>query len=263
VSNPPILLQGVGVQYDLHLSRKRSIRKTVYRVTREKVESERKFWALRNINLTVAAGESIAVIGPNGAGKSTLLQTLAGIIPVTEGKIEVRGDIATLLHLGAGLEDELNAEDNVMLVGAFLGIPAATMRKKVKGILDFADLGKFARAEARTYSSGMRARLGFSIATSVEPDVLLLDEVLSTGDTSFRDKSRDRIVSMMKKARAIVYVTHDLESAAEFCSRAIELRKGEIVAEGPAKRIIADYQKRMAANPAAYPVGKPGRARGR
>jgi len=119
MSNPPILLQGVGVQYDLHLSRKRSIRKTVYRVTREKVESDRKFWALRNINLTVAAGESIAVIGPNGAGKSTLLQTLAGIIPVTEGKIEVRGDIATLLHLGAGLEDELNAEDNVMLVGAF------------------------------------------------------------------------------------------------------------------------------------------------
>ena len=100
-------------------------------------------------------------------------------------------------------------------------------------------------------------------STSVEPDVLLLDEVLSTGDASFRDKSRGRIVSMMKKARAIVYVTHDLESAAEFCSRAIELRKGEIVAEGPAKRIIADYQKRMAANPAAYPVGKAGRARGR
>ena len=259
--HPPILMEGAGVQYDLRLSKKRKLRDTLRRAYRP--EQQGRFWALKEIDLRVNAGDSLAVIGANGAGKSTLLQLLAGILEPSEGRVEVRGRITTLLHLGAGFDLDLDARENARLVGAFLGIDSAAMEQQIEPIIEFADLGAFAEAPARTYSSGMRARLGFSIATSIEPDVLLLDEVLSTGDASFRDKSRDRIVSMMKKARAIVYVTHDLESAAEFCSRAIELRKGEIVAEGPAKRIIADYQKRMAASPAASPAGKPGRARGR
>ena len=241
----PILLKGVGVSYNLRLKRKRTLRRSL--THRSRIDDRGRFWALRNIDLEVKDGEVLAVVGGNGAGKSTLLSTLAGIIAPDAGSIAVYGSIATLLHVGAGFDDELNAEENILLVGAFLGIPASYMRKKVPEILEFADIGEFAKAEVRTYSSGMRARLGFAVATSVEPDVLLVDEVLSTGDASFRDKARNRILALMKKARAVVYVTHDLASAREFCTRAIELEGGEIVADGPVGKVIDAYKKKMVA----------------
>jgi ABC-type polysaccharide/polyol phosphate transport system ATPase subunit len=241
---PPILLEKMGVRYDLRLTKKRSFRRSL--ISSQRLDPKGHFWALRDINLRVQAGESVAVIGPNGAGKSTLLKTLAGIITPDEGRAEVRGKIATLLQLSAGFEDELNAEENILLVGELLGIPAVKMRKKIPAILEFADIGSFAGAELRTYSSGMRARLGFSVATSVSPDVLLLDEVLSTGDETFKAKSGKRIREMAKEAQAIVYVTHDLESARELCTRAIELRDGRVVADGPAASVIAAYKKRTA-----------------
>jgi ABC-type polysaccharide/polyol phosphate transport system ATPase subunit len=240
---PPILLAGLGVQYDLRLSKKRKLRDTVLRDGRHSQSG--KFWALRDVDFRVEAGESVAVIGPNGAGKSTLLQVLAGILEPSVGKVEVRGKIATLLQLGAGFDPELNARENTLLVGEFLGVPHTEMLRRVPAILELAGLGEFADAEVRTYSSGMRARLGFSVATSVEPDVLLLDEVLSAGDATFVEKSRVRLTELMKRARAIVFVTHDLESAAAFCTRAIELEGGRIVADGPAKRVIAAYKKKM------------------
>lgn len=234
----------MGVRYDLRLTKKRSFRRSL--VSSQRLDAKGHFWALRDINIRVNAGESVAVIGPNGAGKSTLLKTLAGIITPDEGRAEVRGKIATLLQLSAGFEDELNAEENILLVGELLGIPAPKMKKKIPAILEFADIGSFAGAELRTYSSGMRARLGFSVATSVNPDVLLLDEVLSTGDETFKVKSGARIREMAKVAQAIVYVTHDLESAKDLCARAIELRDGHVVADGPAASVIADYKKRTA-----------------
>lgn len=214
-------------------------------IHRSRLDAKGHFWALRGIDLEVKEGEVLAVVGGNGAGKSTLLATLAGIITPDEGNIAVYGSIATLLHVGAGFDDELNAEENILLVGAFLGVPASIMRKKIPEILDFADIGDFAKSEVRTYSSGMRARLGFAVATSVNPDVLLVDEVLSTGDASFRDKARKRILALMKRARAVVYVTHDLASAREICSRAIELEAGRIVADGAPARIIGAYEKKM------------------
>jgi ABC-type polysaccharide/polyol phosphate transport system ATPase subunit len=201
---------------------------------------------LKNINIDLSAGQCLLVTGQNGAGKSTMLQVLAGILEPSAGTIEVRGKIATLLQLGAGFDPALNARENTLLVGEFLGVPHAEMVRRVPAILEFAGLGEFADAEVRTYSSGMRARLGFSVATSVEPDVLLLDEVLSTGDAAFIEKSRGRITELMKRARAIVFVTHDLDSAAAFCTRAIELEGGRIVADGPAKRVVAAYKKKMA-----------------
>ena len=240
---PPILLENLGVSFDLRRSKKRVRRSMVDKVQR--LDESGKFWAVRNISLRVESGESLAVIGANGAGKSTLLKVLAGIIRPDEGKIEVRGTIATLLQLAAGFNDELNAEENILLVGEFLGIPSPEMQKKVQEILDFADIGDFAESPVSTYSSGMRARLGFAVATSVEPDVLLLDEVLSTGDAAFREKSRARIVELMQKAHAIVYVTHDLESAAKFCTKAIEIEEGLIVAAGPARLVIDAYLAKM------------------
>jgi ABC-type polysaccharide/polyol phosphate transport system ATPase subunit len=209
------------------------------------------FWALRDISLDIHEGETVAVVGANGAGKSTLLLMLAGILEPDEGSIAVYGSISTLLHIGAGFDDELNAEENILLVGAFLGIPASIMRQRIPAILDFAGIGDFANSEVRTYSSGMRARLGFSVATAVKPDVLLVDEVLSTGDASFKEKARARILDLMGKARAVVYVTHDLESAASFCTRAIELEGGRVIADGPAKTVIDAYQKKMASKVSA------------
>ena len=242
-SPSPILLQQMGVRYELRLTKKRSLRRSL--VGSSRTDEQGNFWALREINLRVEPGESVAVIGPNGAGKSTLLKTLAGIITPDEGLAEVRGTIATLLQLSAGFEDELDAIENILLVGELLGIPAPRMRKKVPAILDFADIGNFADAELRTYSSGMRARLGFSVATSVDPDVLLLDEVLSTSDESFKKKSSARIKEMARHAQAIIYVTHDLESAQALCTRAIELRDGRIVADGPSEQVISAYAQRM------------------
>jgi ABC-type polysaccharide/polyol phosphate transport system ATPase subunit len=241
--HPPILLENLGVSFDLRRSKKRVRRSMVGKVQR--LDENGKFWAVRNISLRVESGESLAVIGANGAGKSTLLKVLAGIIRPDEGKIEVRGRIATLLQLAAGFNDELNAEENILLVGEFLGIPSPEMQKKVQEILEFADIGDFAESPVSTYSSGMRARLGFAVATSVEPDVLLLDEVLSTGDAAFREKSRARIVELMNMAHAIVYVTHDLDSAAKFCTKAIEIEEGLIVAAGPAQTVIDAYLVKM------------------
>ena len=241
---PPITLKGAGLRYDLRLKRKRSIKKSITRASR--FDSKGFFWALRDVNLEIQDGEVVAVVGANGAGKSTLLLMLAGILEPDEGSVAVYGKISTLLHVGAGFDDELNAEENILLVGAFLGIPASIMRKRIPEILEFADIGDFASSEVRTYSSGMRARLGFSVATAVSPDVLLVDEVLSTGDAAFRDKARNRIINLMKKARAVVYVTHDLVAAESLCTRAIELEEGKIVADGPAKSVIAAYKAKMA-----------------
>jgi ABC-2 type transport system ATP-binding protein len=242
-SVPPIRLNGLGVKYNMRLKKKRTLRRSITHASR--LDAKGYFWALRDIDLEVKDGEAVAVVGANGAGKSTLLMALAGIIAPDEGAIEVYGSIATLLHIGAGFDDELNAEENILLVGAFLGVPASIMRKRIPEILDFADIGEFAKSEVRTYSSGMRARLGFSVATSVNPDVLLVDEVLSTGDASFRDKARNRILELMKRARAVVYVTHDLASAKEICNRAIELEGGNLIADGTPSRVIGAYEKKM------------------
>jgi ABC-2 type transport system ATP-binding protein len=187
---------GLGVRYSLRLTRKTTIRDTFKNLTRRH-EGPAHFWALRDVTFRVVHGESLAVIGPNGAGKSTLLQVLAGIIQPSEGVIDVRGHISSLLTLGAGFDQELSGRDNVLLAGAFLGIDHRDMMERLGSIIEFADIGQFIDAPIKTYSSGMRARLGFSIATSVEPDVLLLDEVLGTGDQVFRAKSQARVMELV------------------------------------------------------------------
>jgi len=179
----------LGVRYNLRLTRKNTVRQTLANVLR-RGSGDRTFWALRNVSFQLVHGESLAVIGPNGAGKSTLLQALAGIITPSEGTVEVRGHISSLLTLGAGFDQELTGRENISLAGAFLGIPHDDMERRSQAIIDFADIGQFIDAPIKTYSSGMRARLGFAIATSVDPDILLLDEVLATGDQVFAKRAR-------------------------------------------------------------------------
>ena len=237
-------VQELGVRYNLRLTRKNTFRRTLASFgRRDETQTDRAFWALRGVSFRLVHGEALAVIGPNGAGKSTLLQALAGIITPSEGVVDVRGHVSSLLQLGAGFDQELTGRENIMLAGAFMGIDHRDMEERSARIIDFADIGQFIDAPIKTYSSGMRARLGFSIATSVDPDILLLDEVLATGDQVFREKSRTRVLELARGAKAIVLVTHDMNWVTEFCNRAMLIEAGHVVAEGEPAEIVRTHQE--------------------
>jgi ABC-type polysaccharide/polyol phosphate transport system ATPase subunit len=236
----------LGIQYSLRFTRKTTFRDT-FKNLRSRSDGPTHFWALRDVTFRVEHGDCLAVIGPNGAGKSTLLQTLAGIIQPSEGWIDVRGHISSLLTLGAGFDQDLSGRDNILLAGAFLGMDPKDMAERLPGIIEFADIGRFIDAPIKTYSSGMRARLGFSIATAVDPDVLLLDEVIGTGDEVFRAKSRARVEELMKAARGIVLVTHDMHWVTEFCNRAMLIEKGHVIALGQPDDVVKLHQERSTA----------------
>ena len=237
--------RGLGVRYSLRFTRKTTVRGTLNNLLRRRNRAM-DFWALRDVSFRVEHGEVLAVIGPNGAGKSTLLQCLAGIITPDTGVVEVRGRISTLMSLNVGFDSRLTGVENILLAGAFLGHSHEWMMARLDDIVEFADLGPFIDAPLKVYSSGMRARLGFSIATAVDPDILLIDEVLGTGDQVFREKSKARIVEMVGAAKAIVIVTHDLDWVTEFCNRALLLDHGEVVAEGAPQDLVELYRERSA-----------------
>jgi ABC-type polysaccharide/polyol phosphate transport system ATPase subunit len=240
-----IRARGLGVRYNLHFTRKTKLRTTFANLLRADRRRSGHFWAIRGIDLTVNRGEALGVIGPNGSGKSTLLLALAGIIQPSEGVVEVSGHVSTLLSLQAGLDPELSGRENIALAGALMGIDHGVMEEITPGIIKFANIGAFIDAPMKTYSSGMRARVGFSIATAVDPDILLLDEVLQTGDNAFKEKSRRRIAEVLRSAKAVVMVTHDMSWITAFCTRAVLLEGGQIVAEGDPEE-IADLHEAKA-----------------
>ena len=226
----------LGVSYDLRFTHKTTIRNSVGQMMGRGQTDQ--FWALRHLDLRIQRGESLAVIGPNGAGKSTLLQVLAGIIRPSEGAVDVVGHVSGLLTLGAGFDKELSGRDNILLGGAFLGLDDAVTRDLLPSIIAYAELGEFIDAPLKTYSSGMRARLGFSIATSVDPDILLLDEVLATGDANFRAKSKARVIEIVGAAKAVVLVTHDMNWVTEYSNRAVLLERGKMIMEGEPAEVV-------------------------
>jgi len=238
---PAIVADDLGVRYDLRFTRKTTIRRSVGQLFGRRGNAH--FWALRHLSLRLEHGESLAVIGPNGAGKSTLLQVLAGIIRPSEGSVDVRGHVSGLLTLGAGFDSELSGRDNILLGGAFLGLEDASTRELLPSIIAYAELGEFIDAPLKTYSSGMRARLGFAIATSVDPDILLLDEVLATGDASFRAKSKERVIEIVRAAKAVMLVTHDMAWVTEYCNRAILIEKGQLILEGEPAEVVRVHQE--------------------
>ena len=245
-SRPAVSIRDLGIRYNLRLTRRTTLKQSLAGLVRrsEDVKSTH-FWAIRNLNLDIQHGDNLGVVGPNGAGKTTLLLSLAGILAPSEGEVEMFGGTSTLLTIGAGFDGELTGRDNIDLAGAFLGIPHQEMARITPEIVEFADIGPFIDAPLRTYSTGMRARLGFSIATSIIPDILLLDEVLGTGDQTFRAKSQARIRELIKTAKAVVVVTHDLGYVTEFCNRAILMERGGIVAEGSPADIVSTYRDRV------------------
>jgi ABC-type polysaccharide/polyol phosphate transport system ATPase subunit len=233
--------ENLGVRYNLRLTRKNTLRHSVARVvTRTPPEQ---FWALRHVTFRLQAGESLGVIGPNGAGKSTLLQVLAGILSPSEGSVDVRGHVSGLLTLGAGFDTELSGRENILLGGAFLGLDDRRTRELLPSIVEYADLGEFIDAPLKTYSTGMRARLGFAIATSVDPDILLLDEVLATGDATFREKSKARVIELVRAAKGVVLVTHDMNWVTEYCNRALLIEKGRLILEGAPEEVVEVHRQ--------------------
>jgi ABC-type polysaccharide/polyol phosphate transport system ATPase subunit len=238
-------VDNLGVKYSLQFTRKTTMRSTFARLT-QRNKGDKSFWALKDVTFQVRQGESVGVIGPNGAGKSTLLLVLAGIIQPSQGVVQSNGHISTLLSLQAGFDQDLTGRENIALAGALLGVPHKEMQARTEDIIEFADIGAFIDAPLKTYSSGMRAKLGFSIATAVDPDILLLDEVLQTGDEMFREKSRQRIIDILRAAKAVVLVTHDMSWVTGFCTRAILLEQGRVVLDGDPKQVVDLHVERSA-----------------
>lgn len=246
-----IELTDVGIHFDLHLRRARNLASVLADVVRR--PPPQSLWAIRHIDLTVREGDCVAIVGANGAGKSTLLSVIARLIPPDEGSIRVRGALSALLNLGVGFDPQLTGRENVDLMGAFMGLRPAETRAKIPGVVDFAELGAFIDAPLRTYSSGMRARLGFAAATSmIEPNVLVLDEVMGTGDAAFREKSRDRVMDLLSRAHAIVLATHDMTWVSEFATYAVLLDAGRIIAEGSSTAVSTFHRARSARPPRRY-----------
>lgn len=236
-----IELQGVSVWY-----RERKIRSMKEAVIRAVTKHEKPsyFHSLHDVSLTVHHGEAVAIIGPNGAGKSTLLRVAAGIIAPSEGVAIRRGTIAPLMELGTGFEAELSGRENIFFNGALLGVPRSVMRPRVDEIIDFAGLGAFIDAPLRTYSTGMVARLAFAIATSIEADTILLDEILAVGDADFRRRCHERIERFVANGATVLVVSHELEPLERLCSRGLWLQNGRIVADAPVQDVIASYRAR-------------------
>jgi ABC-type polysaccharide/polyol phosphate transport system ATPase subunit len=197
--------------------------------------------ALEGINLRMSEGERLGIVGSNGAGKSTLLKLLAGIYPPTAGRREVRGRISSLFEISLGFELDATGWENIVYRGYLQGETPRSIREKVKPIAEFSELGEFLDTPVRYYSAGMMIRLAFSIATAVEPEILIVDEVLATGDAAFQVKARERMRNLIARARAVIVVSHDMRAIAQLCDRAIWIDHGRIRREGPAGEVIEAY----------------------
>jgi lipopolysaccharide transport system ATP-binding protein len=209
-------------------------------------QKEEEFWALRDVSFTVEEGETVGLIGPNGAGKSTALKLISRIIEPTSGSIEVNGTIGALLELGAGFHPELSGRENIYLNGSILGLSRAELRAKEDEIISFAELERFIDMPVKHYSSGMRVRLGFSVAVHMEPEVLLIDEVLAVGDQNFQHKCLDYIMGMKRQGVTICFVSHGLGSVRRLCSRAVWLDEGSVQSAGDVDDVVSAYLRHSA-----------------
>ncbi|MBR2213470.1 MAG: ABC transporter ATP-binding protein [Eubacterium sp.] len=203
------------------------------------------FWALKNINFELEKGDRLGILGLNGAGKSTLLKIIAGVYKPTTGKVTRHGHIAPMIELGAGFDPNYTGRENIFLYGSVLGFSREFLESKYEEILEFSELGDFIDVPIKNYSSGMRARLGFSIATVVEPEILILDEVLSVGDAKFRKKCEKKMQGMFDHGVTVLFVSHSLEQVKRLCNKAILLEHGELVAEGGIQEVAAIYDSML------------------
>lgn len=237
-----ISVQDVTMSFNLNKEKVDNLKEYVIKLISHKLEYK-KFYALQDISFDVKKGEHLAILGFNGAGKSTLLKTIVGVYKPSSGKVEKQGVIAPLLELGAGFDPNYSGKENIFLYGAILGYTREYIQSKYDEIVEFSELGNFINVPLKNYSSGMRARLGFSIATAVEPDVLILDEVLSVGDAKFRTKSLKKVQSMFDKGVTVLFVSHSIDQVKAICDTAILLDHGKIIAKGDVEEVSDIYDQ--------------------
>lgn len=243
-----ISVKDVSMSFNLNKEKVDNLKEYVIKFLTRKLEYK-KFYALKDINFEVKKGEHLAILGLNGAGKSTLLKTIVGVYKPVEGTIEKDGVIAPLLELGAGFDPNYTGEENIYLYGAILGYDREYIKSKFDEIVEFSELGHFIKVPIKNYSSGMKARLGFSIATAVEPDVLILDEVLSVGDAGFKKKSLAKVQSLFDKGVTVLFVSHSIEQVKAICDTAILLEHGKIIAQGDVQDVIPVYESKIKKKP--------------
>ncbi len=240
-----VSVENLGVKFHLSEQKVDNLKEYVIRILKRQMRYK-EFWALREVSFDIKKGERVALLGLNGAGKSTLLKVIAGVLKATEGTVTRSGVLVPLLELGAGFDPQYTGAENIYLYGAMLGYSKAFLKEKYDEIVEFSELGEFIHVPVKNYSSGMRARLGFSIATMVEPDILILDEVLSVGDVKFRKKSEKRIKQMFSKGITVLFVSHNLKQVRSLCTRAIWLEKGHVVEDGPVDAVTEHFEEKAA-----------------
>ncbi|WP_029503141.1 ABC transporter ATP-binding protein [Lachnoclostridium phytofermentans] len=243
-NNIALKVNNVGVRFNMSAEKVDSMKEYAIKLFRRELRYN-EFWALKEVSFQVKKGQRVGILGLNGAGKSTLLKVIAGVLKATEGSVTKNGNIVPLLELGAGFDKEYTGAENIYLYGAVLGYSKSFIKEKYNEIVEFSELGDFINVPLKNYSSGMKARLGFSIATVVEPEILILDEVLSVGDAKFRKKSEKKIKDMFDKKITVLFVSHSLAQVRSLCDRAIIIEKGRLVAQGDSETICNLYEQRL------------------
>ncbi len=240
MSGPAVEVKDVSILFNLNKEKIDNIKEYFVKLIKRQLMFT-EFWALKDISFTVEKGERLGILGFNGAGKSTLLKTVAGVLKPTKGTVHVEGVIAPLLELGAGFDSNYSGKENIFLYGATMGYSRKYIQERYDQIVEFSELKDFIDVPIKNYSSGMRARLGFAIATALDPEALILDEVLSVGDAKFRKKSEAKVRSMFDKGVTVLFVSHNTEQVRRLCDKAIILQKGEIIANGEVNEVCDLY----------------------
>lgn len=241
-----IKLEGVSMRFNLGIEPNYSIKEAFISIFDKKRRPKKtEFWALDDVSFEVRKGEVIGLIGSNGAGKSTLLKVVSGVMKPTKGKVTVNGAVSPMIELGAGFDLELTARENIYLNGSILGYSKNFIDEKFEEIVEFSELRDFLDAPVKNFSSGMVAKLAFSIATVVDPEILIVDEILSVGDIKFQEKSKNKMMEMIKGGTTVLYVSHSLESIEDLCDRVVWLEHGKVIKVGETKKICKEYYKKQ------------------
>ena len=239
---PAIIVDNVSMKFNLSKEKVDSLKDYIIKSIKKEIKYN-EFWALQNVSFTVEKGDRVGILGLNGAGKSTLLKVIAGVFKPTEGSVTKHGKMVPLLELGAGFDQQYTGKENIYLYGAMLGYSKEFIDEKYDEIVKFSELKDFIDVPIKNYSSGMKSRLGFSIATVVSPKILILDEVLSVGDAKFRKKSEKKVLSMFDKGVTVLFVSHSLQQVQRLCNKAMILEKGKLIAYGDIDTISKQYEK--------------------
>lgn len=241
-----IRVEHVSMKFNLGIEKNYSMKEAfIAMFDRKRRQKPTEFWALDDLTFNVKKGEVVGLIGSNGAGKSTLLKVVSGVMKPTKGKVEVRGIISPMIELGAGFDPELTARENIYLNGAILGYSKEFLEEKFDDIVKFSELEEFLDVPVKNFSSGMTAKLAFSIATVVNPEILIVDEILSVGDIKFQKKSKGKMLEMIKGGTTVLYVSHSLESIKDLCDKVIWIEHGKLIKMGNAKEICDEYYKKQ------------------